>query len=322
MQPKVALISGMNGFIGKNLAGILHERGWKVAGIPRQVLANPDALDKLVFDISPDCIFHLASYGNHHDQTKVSEIVTTNYLKTYFLLEAAVKSGIDKFINFSSSSVYGEKTEVMSEDDELETHSFYGATKVGAEYLCRAYAMGTQMKVANVRPFSVYGEGEAMHRFIPTMIDAIVNKKELDVYPDPVHDWIYIEDFVDGVMAVVDNIEKVNGQSINIGTGKQYRNKYLYESLVKISGNTPLETHFKKTQRKYDTNKTWQADNSKLRKLEWRQKYTIGQGLIKTYQYYKDMLSAPSIVIPSLDSAIEDSIRFAGAKWEDIPRVQ
>lgn len=320
-ENKKALITGYNGFIGRNLAQVLHENGFQVAILPRQYLNNPQPLEVLLSQLSVTHIFHLASYGNHNYQNNTSEIVTTNYIKTFFLLQSADKLGVPNFINFSSSSVYGIKDKPMKEDDTLETNTFYGATKVGAEYLCRAYAKQSQTNIVTIRPFSVYGPGEASHRFIPTVIDALENQRIMTLYEKPVHDWIYIEDFLDGVLKVVDNAKKLNGMSVNIGSGKQHTNKEVFDMLCKIAKvDNPL-VKTSDTNRKYDTSKSWVSDNTLISSLGFNPKHTLKQGLEKTYEYYR-VEEMPEEKEPldlnDTDNIINKSLDMMGLKWEDI----
>lgn len=316
---KTVLITGINGFIGRNLAGLLREKGYNVAGIPRSLLVNPKLLKTFIEKSEPSFILHLAAYGNHSSQTEISEIVTGNYIKSFFLLEAMANSGVSTtLVNFSSSSVYGKKDSIMCEDDTLETDSFYGATKVGVEYLCRAYSRYEGLSIITVRPFSVYGEGEATHRLIPTIINCIEKQQDLTIFPEPVHDWVYIEDFADGVLRVMEKAESLNGEVINIGSGKQYTNKHIYDVLTRISGKKPPKVVFKNSDREGDTSGVWQAEISKIRRLGWRPETTLEKGLKKTYLYYAKSLGiSDDVKIPSLDEAIEESIKLVGGEWKD-----
>lgn len=323
MSEKIALISGFNGFIGTNLGFVLQQNGYKVAPLPRAVLSNPVHLMQFMLEASPTHVFHLASYGGHYNQADVDEIVTTNYLKTYFLLKASEQSGVENFINFSSSSVYGTQDYALREDSPLLTNTFYGATKIGAEYLTRSYSQQGTMKTVNIRPFSVYGEYEAKHRLIPTIIDSIVNQKVLTLFEKPVHDWIYIEDFLDGVMVAVDNIDILNGKSLNIGTGIQYTNKQIYDLLVNIIGKEPLEVEVKDSDRSYDTDQSWVADISLLRSLGWTKKVAISTGLTNTYEYYKRMnefeKQNEGLATADTDTIMNTLADKFGTGWEDIP---
>lgn len=318
MDRKVALITGINGFIGKNLEFTLKQKGYQVLSMQREILSNPLHIVQALTQSTPTHIFHLASYGNHSTQTDVDEIVTTNYLKTFFLLKAASECGVDNFINFSSSSVYGTHDAPMSENTPLNTYSFYGVTKIGAEYLTRSY---TDMKTVSIRPFSVYGEGEAAHRFIPTIIDSMINNKELTLYPTPVHDWIYVEDFLNGVMLAVDNLDTLNGKAINIGTGVQHSNQQVYDELLAVSGIEPLGVKVKKSDRKYDTKKSWVADNTLLTSLGWKQETTLQEGLKHTYGHFEKILNLgkdSDIAGADIHSIMDTMANKFGAGWEDI----
>lgn len=321
MDKKVALITGINGFIGKNLEFTLKQKGYQVLAMQRDILANPLHITQSLAQEAPTHIFHLASYGNHSTQTEVDEILTTNYLKTFFLLKAASECGVENFINFSTSSVYGTYDMPMNESTPLNTDTYYGATKVGAEYIVNAYGKQEGMNTVNIRPFSVYGEGEAMHRLIPTIIDSMINNKELTLYPNPVHDWIYIDDFLNGVMLAVDNIDKLKGKAINIGTGVQHTNQKIYDELLAVSDTEPLGVKVKKSDRKYDTKKSWVVDNTLLTSLGWKQEVTLQEGLKNTYEHYEKILNLgkeDKIAGADIHSIMDTMANKFGTGWQDI----
>lgn len=320
---KIALVSGFSGFIGQNLGFVLKQQGYEVAPIPRNILSNPAELAHYVSSAGATHIFHLASYGNHSNQKDIDEVITTNYLKSYFLLKAADKGGVGKFINFSTSSVYGTHDAPMNENTPLDSTTFYGATKIGVEHLVKSYGEYSGMETVSIRPFSVYGEGEALHRFIPTILNSIANQKELTLYEKPVHDWIYIEDFLNGVMCASDNISKLDGGVINIGTGKQYTNKQIYDLLLEITGGKPLDVNIKDSNREYDTDKFWVADNTLLKSFGWEQQSDIRQGLTATYEYYKGILDLEAerekLVGADAETILNTLAEKFGTGWEDIP---
>ena len=309
MKDKIAMITGLNGFLATNLAGALIEKGVKVAGIPRETLANPMLLDDFVSGLSPNYIFHFAAYGNHYDQDDDDEIVSTNILKTYFLFTATKYIDYECFINVSSSSVYGAKSTPMKEDMLLESDTMYGVTKIASESIARAFAKKYNKPIINIRPFSVYGPGEAGHRFIPTLITAI-KKEEMEFTLDPnaSHDWIYVEDFINGIFAVIANAKDFIGKSVNIGTGKQHTNKEVAETLVSIANaKSPMRLKETTLLRSYDTT-NWIADTSLLRHVGFRPKFTLKEGLSNTYEYYNNLKPRND-----LDRAMEQSLRMVNA---------
>lgn len=288
MQYKVA-ISGASGFLGKNLIKKLIEfKDYEIIPIPREYLYNPSDLKKLFKDYQPDCIYHFAAFGNQGKsggQTSEEEMVLANIGATFNMLKASIEIPYKAFINIGSSSEYGDKSRAMSEYDLPETETFYGATKVGATYLARAFAKVYDKPIVNVRPFSVYGEYEADFRFIPTVIRSLLNDTEFTLEEDATHDWIYIKDFIKGLLIVTENAEKLKGKWINIGTGKFYTNKLVVEIIEnflsrkakyrKAEGLRPGHSFF------------WQADINKLSTLGFKQSYDIADGLQETIKFYK-----------------------------------
>lgn len=279
-------VSGSNGFIGSHLVKRLRNEGHGVLPIPRNHLKYPNDLGDLFKTFPPDYIIHLAAYGNHSSQKEPSEMLNVNVIGTYNLLTSLNNVPFKGFINIGSSSEYGIKDGPMSENDVPETDTFYGATKVAGTYLARAFAREYKRNIVTVRPFSVYGPGEADFRFIPTVCHALNENKVISVATEPMHDWIYIDDFVDGVMRVVENIERLSGQIINIGTGEQYSNLEIVMLLEKVSGKTLIFDIFGMSDmRTYDSH-SWVAENRKLKKLGWLPKHSIVDGLKKTYTHY------------------------------------
>lgn len=281
------LISGSHGFIGTALIKSLAKKH-NVYIIVRELLDDPTALTEYIRKINPEYIYHLASYGNHSFQDKDMDTIATNTIKTFLLLNSLKDSGVQLkgFINFSSSSVYGKSAHVMTENSPTIPLTMYGATKLATEHIARVFAQKYHIPLVTVRPFSVYGEGEASFRFIPTVISRIRDGEPLTLDPLPVHDWIYIDDFVDAVGIVVKNIGKLQGKSVNIGSGKEYRNLKVVYELETISGK---DAKINKVTglRDYDTKTSWKSRNDTLIKLGWKPKYSLKQGLRKTYENTK-----------------------------------
>lgn len=280
------LITGINGFIGKHLALKYKMLGYEILSVDREVLGNPVQLNNALKDVDIEYIFHLASYGNHSNQDDENEMIATNILKTWFLLDATKDIPYKAFINVSSSSVYGVKEKPMSETDSLETTSLYGATKISGEFLARYQALSKNKPIVNVRPFSVYGMGEAEFRFIPTVIKAVNEGIEFQLDPEVNHDWIMIFDLIDGLVTVAKNAKKLKGQSVNIGTGIQTTNKDVVDKIKWIL-DKKATFKVKRDMREYKP-KDWLADIDLIKSLGWSPKVDLFTGLKETVKYYVD----------------------------------
>lgn len=149
------LLTGASGAIGIRAKQMLEEEGYKVFCIKHDDIKSFTPYKAV--SIEPDYIIHLSAYGNRYDQKDDREIVKSNITDTFTLLHSLRNINYKGFINVSSSSVYGKKSKPMKETDTLDTDTWYGATKVASEYLCRAEAVQNKKPVINVRPFTVYG---------------------------------------------------------------------------------------------------------------------------------------------------------------------
>lgn len=273
---ETCLISGQSGFLGSALTKRLTQMGWEVSGILREVLYHPKSLNKLVRGIKPDYIVHCAAYGNKHGQDEELEMVMANIDTTLNLLYATADIPYKAFINIGSSSEYGVKDKPMNEIDSLDTTTFYGATKASSTLLCRAFATKYHKPVVTARPFSLYGDGDDPNHFIPTVIRAFKENETLKLAPGT-HDWIHVEDFIDGLLLTADRAEKLQGQAVNIGTGYQTTNSQIVSTVRDIS-EKPGKIQKVEQMRDYD-NKNWVADNIKLLSLGWKQKHILEEDL-------------------------------------------
>lgn len=197
-------------------------------------------------------------------QTDVAMIVFSNIIGTYNMLDASKDIYYKKFINFSTSSVL------------LPKETFYSASKAGAERLANAFAQ--TKPVLTVRPYSIYGEGEADFRFIPTVIKYLLNGEKMQLEPFAYHDWVYIGDFTDTLIKMMDTKTGI----VNMGTGSSCSNLAIIEHLEEISGKKLKYT--RKNMREFDT-KDWVSPDKTV-------KYDLRKGLEKTYAYYEQKFKA------------------------------
>jgi len=177
------LITGATGFVGGHLIRALEEEGpsaFEIFGA-----TYPDApsatsghklffLDlrsekdvrRLVAEIHPDWIFHLAAVSNvRHSWQMRSETIETNVLGTHNLLEAVRQTTPTARVLFiSSSDVYGygsSSTEILKEDAPLQIVSPYAYSKAAGEMLCGFYDKIENIDIVIARPFPHTGPGQS-----------------------------------------------------------------------------------------------------------------------------------------------------------------
>lgn len=214
------ICTGLNGFIGTHLRRRLEREGHHVIHILHEYLYQPEMLKKAIEATHPDYIIHIAAYGNHYFHSDENMVYKANVEALHNLLNATKDIKYKGFLNFSTTF------------HNLESSSFYGSTKSAGEYLVRAYVNKYDLPIVNVRPYSIFGECEWEFRFIPTISKQIKEEKAI-VVSDVSHDWVYVEDFIDGLLKVKKNVAKLKGRSVGIGTGKRTSNKEIANILMK-----------------------------------------------------------------------------------------
>jgi len=281
-----AVISGWDGFIGSHLASALASRGIQVIPIPRDLLYSVLELNAFFTNEQPDYIFHLAAYGNMAGQKDISTTFSANLSCGFNMLKESVDIPYRAFINFGTSSEYGRKSQAMSEADVLAPETFYAATKAGLTHLAGAFARQFRKPIFTVRPFSVYGPAEAEFRFIPTVVRCMLTGKSFPLDEHANHDWVYVDDFVEGVLLIIENAHRLSDdyRVINVGSGHMYSNKEVCETLKQIAGRDYLAMPISGL--RANDSQVWKSDNRLISSLGFSTRYTLAQGLARTFEYY------------------------------------
>lgn len=243
MKPRF-YITGANGFIGRHVCEYLKgEDVYKIDHKKIGIVTNPN---------QERIVVHLAAYGNHSEQTSHKEIIKANINLLETLVSFFANEGVTKFYNVSTSSV------------ALPKQTMYSASKLFGETLIESL---NDERFVNVRPYSVYGPGEADHRFIPTVIRCLKSGEKMNLDPHATHDWIYVEDFIKAMFA---------GYT-SIGTGIKTTNLEVVKMLEAISGK---KLNYEETKlRDYD-NGHWVSPVTVPHR-------TLFDGLKLTYDSYK-----------------------------------
>ena len=265
-MPK-AVVSGYHSFIASHLIKRLEHEKMEVVKVERQKL----------YDGNFDYWFHLSTYGNHYNQKDLIQTVNINIQYLLAILESIKKKKFISFVNFSSSSV------------TLPVPTLYSETKRLGEYLCNLYRRDYGLPIINIRPYSVYGPGEADFRFIPTLIINGLKGDKSKVSLGARHDWLYIEDFIEAVYLISRN-PKID-QPVAIGRGLSSSNGEVAVTVNEVfkqydDNYKEIFYDYTSSMRDYDTDK-WVANSNVLRLLGWTDKFSLHDGLVETYKYYK-----------------------------------
>lgn len=305
MKKHAILVTGAGGFIGANLVRkLINEKydvhviwkkttkSWRLIDILLKLtlheieLSDRPGLMRVMQKIQPYAIIHLAAHGAYSSQTDIDRMIQINIEGTLNLLLASREINYQAFINTGSSSEYGPNDKPMKETDVLRPASFYAATKASATYICKVFAEQFNKPVITLRPFSVYGPYEEPGRFIPTVMQALRKQTPIQITPGSQRrDFVFIDDIVQAYLCAIQQGKKVSGQVFNLGTGIEYTNDEVVNTLFKTTNKKTVIQKGAYPKRIWDTDH-WAANTSLThKKLKWRFKTPLHKGLVATYHW-------------------------------------
>jgi nucleoside-diphosphate-sugar epimerase len=194
---KTALVTGASGFIGRPLTAQLEREGWLVL---QHSAADGDIASCPLPFPAVEHVFHLAAQTFVPDSWAAPlPFYTTNVLGTVNVAEFCRRTGAS--MTMLSSYVYGRPVFLpISEAHPLAAFNPYGHSKILAEQVCSYYAAQFGARISILRPFNVYGWGQAPHFLVPTLIRQALDPKvhEISLADDrPRRDYLFIDDLID-----------------------------------------------------------------------------------------------------------------------------
>jgi GDP-4-dehydro-6-deoxy-D-mannose reductase len=246
-------------------------------------MKDAGATDKLIDEVKPDWIFHLAAAFSNPDMTDW-EVIHNNMLSEINLFEAIKKSGIfPRVLIAGSSVVYGDGN-IGGETDEkteLKPKNLYGISKVGQDMIGYKYFAADKMDVIRVRPFNHAGarrgaafvEG-AFAKQIAEIEKSGVKSGEIKVGNlTPTRDWLDVRDVVEAYIRLME--KGVAGEVYNVCSSVSHSVQELLDTLISLSNVEVLVTTDVNLVRKND-DPGMSASNKKLKAdTGWEQKYSF-----------------------------------------------
>jgi UDP-glucose 4-epimerase len=163
-----------------------------------------DPLTDGIFEkFQPEIVIHLASFPRQKvvnvNPQLGSQTMSEGLLN---LLEASKKHNVNKFVYISSSMVYGDFDDDVTEDAVCNPQGQYGIMKLAGEWLVKDYARRTGMGYVIIRPSAVYGPLDVEDRVISKFILTAMRGGVIKVNgANETLDFTYVDDAADGIVA-------------------------------------------------------------------------------------------------------------------------
>jgi dTDP-glucose 4,6-dehydratase len=257
-------------------------------------LRDTEALRAASRDV--DTIFHLgALIAIPYSYVHPREVVETNVMGTLNVLMAARDMHVRRFIHTSTSEVYGTAQYTpIDEKHPLQGQSPYSASKIGADKIAESFYRAYSLPVVTLRPFNTYGPRQSARAVIPTIITQALTRDEVRLGSlDPIRDFTFVADTVEGFMKVATAGDNVLGEEINLGTGETIRVGDLVQIIFELLGKQPkIIIESQRLRPEKSEVLQLQSDNRKAYELiDWVPQVSLKDGLRQTIDWISTNIS-------------------------------
>ena len=253
--------------------------------------------------IKPDYIIHAASAAStKHFVERPVDVMGPNIVGTWNLLNYSKENHVEKFLFFSSNSIYGEggidKNELTEDDygivDPLNERSCYIESKRASEQMCRAFWKQYNVPTSIIRICHTYGptfDVENDTRIIPRTIKKILNGEDVVIYKDPhsAIQYTYIADMVAAILIVL--TRGAMGEAYNSGGDEIVKMDDVIEWMI----NADPKIKSKLIEKEIDESYSFapgkgvnfiKLSNNKLKRLGWEQLFSNQEGINRMMASY------------------------------------
>jgi len=301
---KKILLTGSSGFVGKNILSSNILDGFETLTPSSQDLNLLDKklVEKYLKVNQPDLIIHSAGKvgGILKNVNSNYNFLLDNSLMGINLISESLNSGIQNFINISSSCIYPKDYEIPLKESDImngklePTNEGYALAKIIALKMTEFINYDHGLNYKTIIPCNLFGPYDNFNletaHMIPAVINKIHNAKLHDINPVTIwgdgkayREFMYIEDLTNFISFSIFNFDKVPNL-VNVGTGRDYSIEDYY---TKIASEIGYSGGFKFDLSKPIGMKRKLVDTSILKNMGWESKFSIEEGIKKTYEYYK-----------------------------------
>ncbi len=308
------LVTGADGFIGSHLVETLVKAGFHVRALCQynsfsswgwldesEHIGNFEVILGDVRDPAQmgaitkgiDTVFHLAALiAIPYSYQAPSSYVDTNVQGTLNMLQAARDAGVGRFVQTSTSEVYGTARSVpISESHPLQAQSPYSASKIAADAMAYSFHSSFDLPVVIARPFNTFGPRQSARAVIPTVITQLLSGRssiKLGAV-SPTRDFNYVQDTCDGFIALA-QCDAAIGKTVNIGSGREISVLDTVNMIARLIGtDVDIECDEQRLRPANSEVERLLCDNSLIRSLSgFMPRFSLEEGLGATIEWLRN----------------------------------
>jgi UDP-glucose 4-epimerase len=278
---KKILITGSNGFIGRNLVELLESK-YSILNPKKEDLDLSDEIQVCKFFKENDIevVIHCAAAGVTRNLKSVSQHFETN-LKIFFNI-IKNKKYFKKMINLGSGAEYNKEFEISNVKENSfgksipkDSYGFY-------KYICSQIIQQSQYEIVNLRLFGVFGKYEDPNtRFISNMMMKILLNEQLIINQNAIFNYIHVKDLSKIIEFFIEN--KTKYKTYNVGSENNIQLIDLLKRIINISEKSDMQFITKNA----GFNKEYTCNIDRLKSEMDLETKDLNLRLKELYEYYK-----------------------------------
>jgi len=308
-------IAGHKGMVGSSLVRLLKKQDVEIITKNKKELnlLNQNQVQSFFKNLKIDQVYLAAAKvgGIYANNIYPAEFIYKNLMIQTNIIHSSFLNGVKKLLFLGSSCIYPKKANQPIKEEELlmgkleQTNEPYALAKIAGIKMCesynRQYGKRYDIDYRCIMPTNLYGPGDNYHpensHVIPGLIYRFHNAKtknlpSVNVWGTgkPKREFLYVDDMAEASIHIM-NVNKkdydkqtsIRCAHINVGNGKEHTIKEIAENIKKIVG-FKGEVNFDST--KPDGSPRKFLDCSRLKKLGFKPKINLQEGLKKTYKNF------------------------------------
>ncbi|EPF6161531.1 GDP-L-fucose synthase [Citrobacter sedlakii] len=245
--------------------------------------------------------------GIHANNTYPAEFIYQNLMIESNIINSAHANGVQKLLFLGSSCIYPKYAEQPMQESALltgtleSTNEPYAIAKIAGIKLCESYNRQYGRDYRSVMPTNLYGINDNFHPQNSHVIPALMRRfheakvsgaPEVVVWGSgtPMREFLYVDDMASASVHVMELDESVYQQNtqamlshINVGTGEDCSIREMAETMASVIG---YEGNIVFDETKPDGTPRKLMDVTRLKKLGWKYRVNLREGLLLTYKWY------------------------------------
>jgi len=305
MKDKIIYIAGQDGMVGKEIYNLFKRKGLNVIDCSRKELDLTSQLDvnNWFKKFKPNIVINAAGKvgGILDNSLNKKDYIYINTMIGFNLLNASLSFNVKRFINLGSACIYPKKTKQPIKEESIlssrleETNEGYAISKIGVLKFCEYIKVELKKDFITLQPTNLYGEGDNFDlkssHVIPALIrkfhEAKLNKNtSVEVWGTgrAKREFMHTSDLANAVYFCLNN--KIPHSYVNVSSSDYLSIKNLAKLIKNITGYKG-KIYFNK---KYpDGVMERSLGNNRLKKLGWRSKVLLKDGIKNYYDYFKTL---------------------------------